>query len=179
MSRKCAVTDTLFRNFRKSRLQCGHKFTLQLTVNLFPFIILFYITTYICIKKNRIGNSIAVFPKTFNRNINIQSDIVVHYTERNRIRCSIFISHEFFCVYKIYSLIFWCFSAKSKTLADLLKNTFDSLAQITTEKRWFCRHIVSVFSRFCTDIYNFSLFYDQHTLSVVHCDYRSVGYDIF
>ena len=179
MSRKCAVTDTLFRNFRKSRLQCGHKFTLQLTVNLFPFIILFYITTYICIKKNRIGNSIAVFSKTLDRDINIKPNISVYNTERHRIRCSIFISYKFFGIHKINSLIFWCFSAKSKTLADLLKNTFDPLSEITAEKRWLCRHIISIFSWFCTDIYNFSLFYDQHTLSVVHCDYRSVGYDIF
>ena len=179
MSRKCAVTDTLFRNFRKSRLQCGHKFTLQLTVNLFPFIILFYITTYICIKKNRIGNSIAVFPKTFNRNINIQSDIVVHYTERNRIRCSIFISYKFFGIHKINSLIFWCFAAKSKSFSNLLEYILYSFSKLTTKNRWFCRHIIGILSRFCTDIYNFSLFYDQHTLSVVHCDYRSVGYDIF
>ena len=179
MSRKCTVTDPQLGNLRKCRLQCRHQFALKLSVNLFSFIILLYISAHICIEQNRIRNTITIFTKAFDRNVHIQANIGIYYSERYRIWCTIFIAHKFLGVHKIYSLILRCLSTKRKTLANLLKNTLNSSPQISTENRRLCRHIIDIFARLCTNIHNFSLFYDQHALSVIDCDHRSIGNDVF
>ena len=65
-------------------------------------------------------------------------------------------------------------AAHEKSKADLLENITNPLSQISAENRWFCGHIILVFSRLCTYIYDLTLLYDQHTLSVIDCNYRTI-----
>ena len=106
------------------------------SVNIFSGIILLHITTYICIEKNRIGDLLTVFSEASDRNVHIQTDIHIHHAERNRIWCTVFVSDKLLGIDKINSLILRWFSAKGKTLANLLEGCLDTGSQSSAEDGW-------------------------------------------
>ena len=162
----------------KSRLQCTYKLCFQLAVKFLSCVLLLYISAHISIKKKRICNPVGIYAMTTHRHINIQSDPGIHNTERDRCRSSKFIIYQLLGIKIINPLILTCISTVCKTLADGLEGTADTFPKASCKNTWFCGCVISILSRICADIHNFSLLYDHHALTVCYCDPASAGNDI-
>ena len=121
MSRKCAWTDSLLGNACKRRLESRNKLCFQLTFNLISVILLFKVSADICIEKKGIGDSVRINTAAAYGNINVQTDILVYYTERNRVRSTKFIINQLFGIEVVNTLVFARISTEGETLANSLE----------------------------------------------------------
>ncbi len=95
----------------------------------------FNISADIRIKKYRVGNFIAVFTETADRNVNIKTYIVIHHAERDRAWRAVFIADQLFFVEVINSLILWRFAAECKSFAEVFERLNKTCAKVTLEDR--------------------------------------------
>ena len=178
MSRQCRITYADLGNPCKSGLQRRQQLSAHLTDQLFYGIISGYISAHIGIEEQRICKPEAVLSETADRNVQIQADILVDYTKRYRRRCSVLVAGDFLGVEIIDSLILGGFSSEGKTLSDHLEDFGNTFPEIAGKHGRLRRGIVLVFTRFCTDIYDFTLLDYQHALTVGDRNDRSAGDDI-
>ena len=121
MSRKGTWTQLHIRHLSKRWLQSANKLCLQLVIQLALAIRLGYIATYVGVEQNRIGNAIRILTVTTNSSINIQTDVVIYYTERNRIGGSELVINDFLGIKIINALVLTGISAHCKTLCKCLE----------------------------------------------------------
>ena len=178
MCRKGTWADFLLGNACKCRLKSGDKFCFQLALDLFSVVLLFKVSAYIGIEKKRVCNTVGINTAAAHGHVNIQSDVMVYYTERNRIRCSELVVYQLFGVEIVNSLILAGVTAVSKTFTDGVEGVHNCIPKITGKDAGLSRSIVGIFAWFCADIYNLALLYDHHTLSVCNSNSRSAGDDV-
>ena len=70
-------------------------------------------------------------------------------------------------------------NVSNEEIIDIFEGFNKTVSKAACKNRRFCRRIVFVFAWFCTDIYNLALVYNEHTLSVCYCNYRTLSDDIF
>ena len=178
MSRNVAVTDAQIGNLCKSRLQCCQKLCFQHAVNIISGVVICNITADIGVEQKRIYDLVRIFSIAAKCDINIQSDIIINDTERNRIHRTIFIAEDFLCIDEVYTLILSRITTHGNTFADQGKGLFDVISETAIENTWLRRSIVYKFTGLCADFDDLTLIDDQHTLTVVDSNDRAVGNNI-
>ena len=111
-------------------------------------------------------------------NLNIQVDILIQNTERNRISGTVFITDNFLRIEVINSLILCGISSKCKTLYKGFKAVYQVFTQISVEDARLCRAVKYELSGFSANFYNSTLLHNDHTLTIVYRNKGSVGNDI-
>ena len=112
------------------------------------------------------------------RNLNIQVDILIQNTERYRISCPVFITDDFLRIKVINPLIFCRVSSERKSLHEGLKAVYEIFSQTAVKNTGFRRTVKYKLTRFRTNLYNGALLHNNHTLTVIYRNKRSIGNDI-
>ncbi|MPM80070.1 hypothetical protein SDC9_127115 [bioreactor metagenome] len=173
-----AVAKAHLADFRKCGLQCGHEFTLELAVDLVSGIFTLYVAANILVEQNRIDKLIGIFAIAADCDVDIQSHVFIHDTERDRIRGAIFVAKDFLGVEEIDALILRGISAKGESAADDLQRFQNPLAEAAVEQRRLGRLVVYILARLGGEIHDLTLFYNHHELSVIDGDDGTVGDDV-
>ena len=174
-----AVTDSHFRNLREGRLQRSHQLAFQHAVQIVSGIGALHVAANICVKAERIHNTIGILPMAPDRNVHIQTDVRIHHAERHRIGRAVFISHDFLRIKIVHPLIPWRFPAKGEADTEQFKGFPDIFSQISIENGRLRRHIINIFSRFGTDLHHLPLIHDHHALAFINRNDGAIGNDVF
>ena len=105
----------------KCGLQRGHKFALELAIELISSVVEFDIAANVLIEQNRIDELIGILAIAANRNVDVETDILIDNTEGDWIRRAVLVAENFFRVKEINTLILCRVSAERKTAADDLE----------------------------------------------------------
>ena len=159
-------------------MEGSEQLRLQLSVDLIPAVFLFHVAADIGIKQNRVGEPVAVFTETADRDVNIDASPLIHHPEGNGTGSTIFVANDLFGVEIIDPLILSCFAAKSKPLSDLGKGIFNAFTQVACEKGGSDRGVIDKFARNGADIHHLAVLHNTHALAVGHRHHRAVGDDV-
>ena len=175
MSGQRAVADALVGNPGKGRLQSCQQLGAELIVNLVTCIISVDIAADILVEQDRIGHLISILTEAADGDIQIETDVLVYYAERNRARGPVFISDDVLCIEIVNTLVFGSNAAVSDAGRKFLEALFDSLTEAAGEDTGLRRSIISVGTGLSTDIHNSSLVDDDHALTFIDNDRGTIG----
>ena len=171
-------TELEIRELSERRLEGGDELALQRRVELAAFIIAFDVSAYVLVEEHRVGDLIGIDAGASDRDIDIESDLGVHYAERNGICRAELVVEYFLHVEVIDSLILTGVAAVCKAFADHLEGFLYALAEIAGEDRWLCRVVPGELARLRAELDDLALLDDYHALSVSDSDTRAVRDDI-
>ena len=172
------ISYTGFGNTGKSGLQFGQELRTKLRFNLLLLIILLHISCQVFVEKNGIHKTKSKLSMRTKSNLNIQVDILIQNTERNRISGTVFITDNFLRIEVINSLILCRIASKGKTLYEGFKAVYKILSQISVENTGLCRTVKYKLSGFRTNLHNCTLFHDNHALTVIYRNKSTIGNNI-
>ena len=175
MPRKCAVADSHPGNLCECRLQGCQELAAKLGIDLVSRIILLDVSADVLIKEDRIHHPVGIFAVAADRNIHVETDVLVHHAERDRIRRAVLVSDDLLCIKEVDSLVSRRVAAHRETLSELLKAVPDALSEISVEDTRLRGGIVHKLSGFRADLNDRSLIHDHHALSLIDRNDGSVG----
>ena len=107
-------------------------------------------------------------------NVYIQTDVFVYHPEGNRLGSTVLIAYDLLCIYEIHSLILTGVSAEGKSATEGLEAVFYAFAEASAKDRGLGGFVIGVFSCFGTKVYDSSLLYDDHALTLINGDNGAV-----
>ena len=179
MSRQSAVTHALFAHNTKGNVESSQELAFQLAINFAAQIFVFHVTAHIGVEENRVSNFIAVFTKAANRNVHVQTNALVHYTELDGASGAILITNDFLGIEVVHTLVLARVAAIGKAFTDLCENILDALhIQAISKKRWLGRSVIHKFTGLGANFYNLAVFYNNHTLTIINGNGGAIANDV-
>ena len=89
-----AVADAHIGDLTERGLKSCQKLGAQLVLDAVSCIVAVDISADVLIEQDRIADSVSIFAEAADRDINIETDILVDYAERNRIGCSVLVADD-------------------------------------------------------------------------------------
>ena len=179
MSRQSAVTHTLFAHNAKGNVESSQELAFQLAVDFTAQIFVFHVTAHIGVEENRVSNFIAVFTKAANRNVHVQTNALVHYTELDGASGAILITNDFLGIEVVHTLVLARVAAIGKAFTDLCENILDALhIQAISKKRWLGGFVIYIFAGLSANIHYLAAFHNDHALTIIDGDSGAVADDV-
>ena len=175
MSGQGAVADAHGGNFGKGRSQGREQLGFQLAVDAFSGKIPGDVGADLFIEHNGIADPVGIFTEAADGDIRIQTDILIHHPEGNRIGGAVLVAHELLQIKIVYPLIPGHVTAEGKAASKGPEGVGDPLPQRTGEDGRLGRGIVGILPGLGAEFGDPALVHDHHTLAVCHGDDTSVG----
>ena len=175
MTRKRTVADSHPGDFREGRLQSCQKLAAELGIDLISRVIFLDVSADVLIKEDRIHHPVGIFAVAADRNIHVETDVLVHHAERDRIRRAVLVSDDLLCIKEVDSLVSRRVAAHRETLSELLKAVPDALSKVSVENTRLCGGIINELTSLRTYLDDSALVNDHHALSLIDRNDGSVG----
>ena len=124
------VADAHFADLRERGLERGEQLGLELAVEVRAVIVLAHIAADVRVEQERVGDMIAVLAEAADAHVDVDRRALIHDAERDGGRRAVLIADELLGVEVVNALVLGRFAAEGETLADVLKDSADAVAEL-------------------------------------------------
>ena len=130
------------------------------------------------VEQDRVGDGVAVYARAADGNVEVKTDVLVNYAERDGVRGTEEVLHHLFGVEIVNALILGRLAAVGEALADILKGVLQTLAELAGEDGRLGQRVVGVFAGNGADLCDAALVGDDRALTVRDDQSGTVGNDV-